>query len=386
MARVNVIMPQMGESIAEGTVSRWLRQVGDEVKRDEAILEISTDKVDAEIPSPASGVLVEIKVQEGETVEVQTVVAVLETEKARQRHGGDCRRAPAAPVHPAGATHRCRACRRHKPRGGQRARGSRDQKGHPGIHRERRAQGGPRGPGTPPGRAGPGGSPGSGGASSCRGLARGRGRADESHSQAHGRPHGHVPARVGSRDQLLRGGLHQDRGHPAATQGRIRRARRQPDVPRLHHQGDRRQSPQAPGGQRLGERRHHRLSEGSQHRHRGGPRLGAHRTRAKGRRRALLAGHREADGGPGRACPHQAVEPRRGPAGDLHHHQPRRVRVLQRRSDHQSAAGGDPGNRRHREASQGHHAGRRAGRHRDPDDGAAVTVLRSPDRGNEGAT
>ncbi len=82
MARVNVIMPQMGESIAEGTVSRWLRQVGDEVKRDEAILEISTDKVDAEIPSPASGVLVEIKVQEGETVEVQTVVAVLDTEKA----------------------------------------------------------------------------------------------------------------------------------------------------------------------------------------------------------------------------------------------------------------------------------------------------------------
>ncbi|UCF42148.1 MAG: 2-oxoglutarate dehydrogenase, E2 component, dihydrolipoamide succinyltransferase, partial [Gemmatimonadota bacterium] len=52
MARVDVIMPQMGESIAEGTVSRWLKQVGEEVKRDEAILEISTDKVDAEIPSP----------------------------------------------------------------------------------------------------------------------------------------------------------------------------------------------------------------------------------------------------------------------------------------------------------------------------------------------
>ena len=82
MARIDVIMPQMGESIAEGTVSRWLKQVGDEVKRDEAILEISTDKVDAEIPSPAAGVLAEIKVQEGETVAVQTVVAVLETEAA----------------------------------------------------------------------------------------------------------------------------------------------------------------------------------------------------------------------------------------------------------------------------------------------------------------
>lgn len=80
MARVDVIMPQMGESIAEGTVSRWLKKVGESVKRDEAILEISTDKVDAEIPSPAEGVLSEIKVEEGQTVEVQTVVAVVETE------------------------------------------------------------------------------------------------------------------------------------------------------------------------------------------------------------------------------------------------------------------------------------------------------------------
>ncbi len=80
MARVDVIMPQMGESIVEGTVSRWLKAVGDTVKRDEPILEISTDKVDAEIPSPAAGVLAEIKVPEGETVEVQTVIAVLETD------------------------------------------------------------------------------------------------------------------------------------------------------------------------------------------------------------------------------------------------------------------------------------------------------------------
>jgi len=82
MARVDVIMPQMGESIVEGTVSRWLKQIGDTVKRDEAILEISTDKVDAEIPSPAGGVLAEIKVAEGTTVEVQTVVAVIETDAA----------------------------------------------------------------------------------------------------------------------------------------------------------------------------------------------------------------------------------------------------------------------------------------------------------------
>src|SRR5690606_7004905 len=81
MARIEVPMPQMGESIAEGTVSKWLKKVGDEVARDEPLLEISTDKVDAEIPSPAAGTLAEIAVQEGATVEVGTVVAYIETEK-----------------------------------------------------------------------------------------------------------------------------------------------------------------------------------------------------------------------------------------------------------------------------------------------------------------
>ena len=80
MARVDVIMPQMGESIAEGTVSRWLKKVGDAVKRDEALFEISTDKVDAEIPSPSAGILAEILVSEGKTVDVNSVVARLETD------------------------------------------------------------------------------------------------------------------------------------------------------------------------------------------------------------------------------------------------------------------------------------------------------------------
>ena len=82
MARVDVLMPQMGESIAEGTLSKWLKKLGDEVKRDEPLFEISTDKVDAEIPAPNAGVLAEIKVQEGQTVPVQTLVAVIETDKA----------------------------------------------------------------------------------------------------------------------------------------------------------------------------------------------------------------------------------------------------------------------------------------------------------------
>ena len=73
----NVVMPQMGESIAEGTIVRWIKKVGDSVDRDEPLFEISTDKVDAEIPSPGAGVLTEIKVKEGETVPVNSVVAVI---------------------------------------------------------------------------------------------------------------------------------------------------------------------------------------------------------------------------------------------------------------------------------------------------------------------
>src|SRR3954465_8045286 len=70
-------MPQMGESIAEGTLSKWLKKVGDTVKRDEPIFEISTDKVDAEIPSPVAGTLNEIRVNEAKTVAINTVVATI---------------------------------------------------------------------------------------------------------------------------------------------------------------------------------------------------------------------------------------------------------------------------------------------------------------------
>ena len=76
-AGVDVVMPQMGESIFEGTITKWLKKVGDKVQRDEPLFEISTDKVDAEIPAPAAGVLREIKVKEGATVQVNTVVAVI---------------------------------------------------------------------------------------------------------------------------------------------------------------------------------------------------------------------------------------------------------------------------------------------------------------------
>ncbi|MBZ0198638.1 MAG: hypothetical protein K8H86_02135, partial [Ignavibacteriaceae bacterium] len=74
---MEIVMPQMGESINEGTIIKWHKKVGDSVKLDEIIFEISTDKVDTEIPSPGDGILKEIKFQEGDTVDVGTVVAIL---------------------------------------------------------------------------------------------------------------------------------------------------------------------------------------------------------------------------------------------------------------------------------------------------------------------
>src|SRR5438445_12321017 len=91
----DVVMPQMGESIFEGTITKWLKKPGDKVQRDEPLFEISTDKVDAEIPAPAAGVLKEIKVKEGATVQVNTVVGVIDAEGSS---------AAAAPPQPAQST------------------------------------------------------------------------------------------------------------------------------------------------------------------------------------------------------------------------------------------------------------------------------------------
>src|SRR5213592_3082283 len=94
---VDVVMPQMGVSVSEGTVTRWLKQEGEQVEADEPLLEVSTDKVDTEIPSPASGVLSSIKVSEDETVEVGVELAVID-------EGGSAGTAtPAAAAEPAAA-------------------------------------------------------------------------------------------------------------------------------------------------------------------------------------------------------------------------------------------------------------------------------------------
>ena len=80
MAKVEVVMPQMGESVMEGTVIEWNKNVGDTVEVDETLLEIATDKVDSEVPSPEAGVLVEVLVEEGDTVEVGKPIAIIETD------------------------------------------------------------------------------------------------------------------------------------------------------------------------------------------------------------------------------------------------------------------------------------------------------------------
>src|SRR5215468_1956682 len=87
----DIVMPQMGESIVEGTITKWLKKPGDKIQRDEPLFEISTDKVDAEIPAPASGVLSEIKVTEGTTVQVNTVVGTI----ASDGEGAAVKSAPA---------------------------------------------------------------------------------------------------------------------------------------------------------------------------------------------------------------------------------------------------------------------------------------------------
>jgi len=107
---VDVIMPQMGESIFEGTITKWLKKPGDKIERDEPLFEISTDKVDAEIPAPAAGVLKEIKVSEGQTVPVQTVVAVIDAAGASAAAAPSAAPSPAkgetpkAPAQPPAAT------------------------------------------------------------------------------------------------------------------------------------------------------------------------------------------------------------------------------------------------------------------------------------------
>src|SRR5581483_841387 len=99
---IDVVMPQMGESIVEGTLTKWTKKVGEKIERDEPLFEISTDKVDTEIPAPSSGTVAEILVQEGQTVGINTVVARIdETGGAAKSAAQPAAQAPAPPATPA---------------------------------------------------------------------------------------------------------------------------------------------------------------------------------------------------------------------------------------------------------------------------------------------
>src|SRR3954462_8130895 len=100
---IDVVMPQMGVSVSEGTITKWLKQRGEQVEADEALLEISTDKVDTEVPSPGSGVLTEILVQEGQTVDIGTKLAVIGGDGASGASGSEPQTQEAAAPGPATA-------------------------------------------------------------------------------------------------------------------------------------------------------------------------------------------------------------------------------------------------------------------------------------------
>src|SRR5438045_245218 len=185
---VDIVMPQMGESIFEGTITRWLKKPGDNVERDEPLFEISTDKVDAEIPSPIAGVLTEIRHKEGETVPVNSVVAVIGQGGAR----AETTAATAAPrVHAA-------APPPARPRGG----------GRPGQTRAGRS---PRTGGTA--------------AAKAVGGARGPDGADVGDAQEDRRAHDREPAHLGSRALGVRDQLSPRRADPRGQEGRVRACR-----------------------------------------------------------------------------------------------------------------------------------------------------------------
>ena len=273
----------MGESIAEGTIVRWIKKVGDTVDRDEPLFEISTDKVDAEIPSPAAGVLTEIKVKEGETVPVNSVVAVIgadgekpSAQPAQAQPGGRWRRRQPTSVDTssadAGRGGRTAArlatapgCRRRLPAGGVSSKeelrrqkssplvrriarehdvdirqiqgtgisGRVTKQRHPRLHRVGRCEGSARA--APASRTARSPTPGP----AYRPGERVADRADERHAQEDRRAHGAQRAHLAARLLGLRGELRARRRAAREAQGGVRSGRREAHVHGVHRQGDR---------------------------------------------------------------------------------------------------------------------------------------------------
>ena len=295
-----VLMPQMGESITEGTITKWLKKVGDSVQRDEPIFEISTDKVDAEIPSPAAGTLTEIKVPEGSTVTINTVVAVI---------GGGAAKAAAAPAKAAPAAAPAAAApaaaapaAAASASAGERGRSSplvrkiaqennvdlsqvagtgsagritkEDILGHLEGGAKPAAAAAPAAAAPAPAAAKP--------AAPASAAAARRARPHDQDALHHRAAHGRVQAHLAARPHRLQG--RHDPHRQAAREGeeQVRAAqRRQAHLHAVHHPRRHRRAAQAPRGQRCRPGRRHPLQQEHQHRHRRRAGLGPDRPRLK---------------------------------------------------------------------------------------------------------
>ncbi|CAG7631519.1 hypothetical protein SBRY_20781 [Actinacidiphila bryophytorum] len=403
-AGTDVVLPALGESVTEGTVTRWLKAVGESVEADEPLLEVSTDKVDTEIPSPVAGTLLEILVEEDGTAEVGARLAVIGAagaapaaapapaapapapaaapaapapapvapgpragrRRARSCGPGTCPGRP-GPGHPRGSRSGRRSRRRGRvrdPAGPQARRGERreprlraghgrrradPQAGRPRRRRgregrcRRRVQGGPGCRGRPEARA--------------RGVpaARPDGQ-DDPDAQGHRREHDEGPALAGAAHQRRRGGRHPRHAAARPGQGGVRRPRgRQAVADAVLRQG-RGPGPQgAPGDQRQDQRGrgHDHLLRLREHRDRGGLREGSDDPGHQGCGRPEHRRYRQEDRGAGGQRPGQQDHPRRPGRCDLHHQQHRVARRAVRHRHRAAEPGRHPGYRRDRQAPGG---------------------------------
>ena len=371
----DVVMPQMGESIAEGTIVRWIKKVGDKVDRDEPLFEISTDKVDAEIPSPAAGVLAEIRAKEGETVPVNSIVAVIGA-------AGEAKAAPAAqtptapavkPVEPPEPTAQgdgasgVRGAGQPTPSRVELGLQSRPQQTEDAI-RQRSSPlvrkiakehhvdisqlhgSGIAGRVTKAdilqfiGREEQQGWAGSASAASKTGAATARqGAQASSLPAAPGLEHGEhdVVEKMSVMRKRIAEHMVLSRHTSAHVQeGGVRARRREAHLSLLHHQSRSRCAALDADRQLLGGRRLDHLSQGHQRRHRGGARLGAHRSghQTRGREESSRRHARRRRSGEPRTL--EAAQAGRRAGRYVHDHQPRRVRCAARHTHHQSATGG----------------------------------------------
>src|SRR6266699_2563921 len=390
---VDIVMPQMGESIFEGTITKWLKKPGDKVERDEPLFEISTDKVDAEIPSPSAGVLKEIKVGEGQTVPIQTIVGVIDAAGSAAAAPAPVKTAapppapakapvaaapasappkPAAPVPPAAPIAAAPA-----------SSGSTGERIHssPLVRRMAVEHGIDLSNVTGTGAGGriskqdieavipAGGAPATNGIR-ARGVRRAgtrrtrngsaarknvlrqlRSATDERHAAAHRRAHGGVEACFGT-CVLGRRNRHDQSGRAARqVQGRIRKAlRNQADVHALLREGCGRRTALVSDAERLAGWNERHPAQGDQHRDRRGARLGPARPGSEKRRREKHSRHPAQHERPRGARAFEKAEARGSSGKHILDYQPGRLRRLVRAAGDQPAERLYPRSRRHREA------------------------------------